>query len=346
MKNLIRNILISFCFLLSIAPAFGQYKTKKHIKRNHKAPTMSCENAAIYSRGLLVEGNKIFTGNSDGSMYYFNLEKQNVQLLFKLDDFVEMRDIERSGSNLIGIQSGDNGKLVLLNTGGGAKIVELPEWKGAFFDGISFLGKRGFLMGDPMNGKFMLYHSNDGGVSWEPTKASIPAFKGEAGFASSGSNVQVINDSTYVFVSGGEKSYFYKTTDNGNNWKGVVLPYYPGESSGAFSVHFSSDSIGVIVGGDYQNFDLKLNTAYYTTDGGESWYNAENEPRGYRACTHESNGIYYACGRNGIDFSYDNGINWIPFANGAYYSLGSNETKLIATTKEGKIQIFDLIEPK
>ena len=338
-----QSILLSLAVLMCLPNALGQYKTKKYIKRNRKAPTMSCGNAAIYGRGLLVEGGKVFTGNSDGSMYYYNLKKESVQLLFKIPDFTEMRDIERSGECLIGIQSGDNGKLVRLNNSGGAKIVELPEWKGVFLDGLDFNGDRGFLMGDPVDGNFSLYHSDDGGKSWEPCKANVPAIKGEVGFASSGSSVQVLNDSTYMFISGGEKSQFFKTTNNGESWHSVLLPFYPGESSGAFSMHFSSPDIGVIVGGDYVNSDLKLNTAYYTTDGGISWYNSQHSPRGYRSCVFEYNGVYYTSGRNGIDFSNDNGVNWMPFADGAYYTLGSNENLLIATTKEGQIQLFNLI---
>ncbi|MFT5860359.1 MAG: hypothetical protein ACI865_002472 [Flavobacteriaceae bacterium] len=338
-----RSILLSLAVVMCLPNAFGQYKTKKYIKRNRKAPTMFCGDQSIYGRGLLVEGEKVFTGNSDGSMYYFNLKKESVQLLFKLPDFKEMRDIERSGNYLIGIQSGDNGKLVRLNNNGGVKIVEHPEWKGIFLDGLDFKGQRGFLMGDPVDGNFSLFHSNDGGESWERCAGKVPAIKGEAGFASSGSNVQVIDDSTYIFISGGEKSQFFKTSDNGKNWTAVVLPFYPGESSGAFSMHFSTPDIGVIVGGDYVNSDLKLNTTYYTKDGGLSWYNSQHAPRGYRACVFEQNGVYYTSGRNGIDFSLDNGENWIPFADGAYYSLGANDSQLIATTKEGQIQCFKLI---
>ncbi len=337
------SILISLFCLLIAGNLNAQYKTKKYIKRNRKAPTMFCGNSTIYSRGLLVEGTKVFSGNSDGSIYYYNINKEKVQLIFKLDGFIEMRDIERSGNFLIGIQSGDDGKIVRLNTSGGAKIVSIPEWKGLFFDGLDMMGNRGFIMGDPVDGEFSLYHTNDSGETWKACEGKVNAEKGEAGFASSGSNVQIINDSTYAFISGGEKSQFFKSTNNGKSWLSVVLPFYPGESSGAFSMHFSSDSVGVIVGGDYANSDLKLNTAYYTRDGGLSWYNSIHSPRGYRSCVIEKKGVYYTSGRNGIDFSFDQGENWIPFADGVYYSLGANETKLVATTKEGEIQLFDLI---
>ena len=70
---------------------------------------MFCDDRTVYARGLLVEGDRVFTGNSDGTLYYFNIEKETVQMLFRLEDFTEMRDIERSGDFIMGIQSGETG---------------------------------------------------------------------------------------------------------------------------------------------------------------------------------------------------------------------------------------------
>ena len=323
---------------------FGQYRTKKYVRRNKKAPTMFCEDAKVYARGLLVEDHRIFTGNSDGTLYFFNTEKETVQMLFRLENFTEMRDIERSGDYIMGIQSGETGKIVRISNGGATKIIQPKMWNGIFLDGMDFLGNRGFLMGDPVDGKFSLFHTEDSGLNWTKCEGEVASMKDEAGFAASGTNVQVLNDSTYVFVSGGQQSRYIKSTDNGKTWKDVVLPYYPGEGSGAFSIHFSTDKIGMIVGGDYTSPDLKLNTCFYTQDGGESWFNPKNPPRGYRSCVFEKSGIYYCCGRNGIDFSIDGGVNWMAFADGTFYSLGANETTLIATTTEGKIQLFELFK--
>lgn len=305
---------------------------------------MFCDDRTVYARGLLVEDHRIFTGNSDGTLYYFNTEKETVQMLFRLENFVEMRDIERSGDFIMGIQSGETGKIVRINNSGATKIIEPDIWKGVFLDGMDFYGNRGFIMGDPVDGKFSLFHSNDEGLNWSKCEGAVEAIKGEAGFAASGTNVQVLNDSTYIFVTGGKQSRYIKSTDNGKTWKDVVLPYYPGEGSGAFSIHFSDENIGMIVGGDYTSPELKLNTCFYTQDGGESWFNPKNAPRGYRSCVFEKDGVFYCCGRNGIDFSTDGGINWTAFANGTFYSLGANDEHLIATTTEGKIKLFDLFK--
>lgn len=344
MRNLRPSIVLSILFLLISTVSVAQYKTKKYIRKNKKAPTLFCDDKSVYARGLLVENQRVFTGNSDGTLYYFNTEKETVQMLFRLENFKEMRDIERSGDFILGIQSGDNGKIVRISNGGATKIIQPEMWKGLFLDGMDFMGNRGFLMGDPVDGKFSLYHTNDGGLNWEACEGTVNSIKDEAGFAASGTNVQVLNDSTYIFVSGGAQSRYFKSTNNGKTWSNMVLPYYPGEGSGAFSIHFSDDSLGMIVGGDYTNPDLILNTCFYTSDGGESWLNPENPPRGYRSCVFEKNGIFYCCGTNGIDFSEDGGINWTPFADGNFFSLGANEKWLVATTTEGRIQLFPLFE--
>ena len=344
MNGLIRNLACSFVCVLLVSSTFAQYTTKKYIKRNKKAQTITYGDSTIYARGLYNDSDRLFIGNSDGSIYYLNLEEDKQELIFKMPHIKEIRDLDKSGGHIIGMHSGTNGKLVLIDLSGSMHVISLPFWQGVFLDGLDFLGARGFMMGDPVDGKFSLFHSNDSGNTWERCSGSVSAHKGEAGFAASGTNVQILNDSTYVFVSGGERSQFFKSTDNGKSWKTIPLPYFPGESTGAYSMCFSSDLDGVIVGGDYRDADLGNNTCFYTNDGGESWLNAMHTVRGYRSCVYYANGVFYASGRNGIDFSTNGGRDWTAFANGPYFSMTSTQDKLIATTKHGSIRLFDLIE--
>ena len=79
MRNLINSALILFIS----SSCFGQYKTKKHIKHNKKAPVFQYVDKPIYARGLAYENNRLFIGNSDGSMYYIKLEKNSNQLITK-----------------------------------------------------------------------------------------------------------------------------------------------------------------------------------------------------------------------------------------------------------------------
>ena len=345
MKSLIRNLINSTLFICIFFGVLGQSNTKKYIKKNKDAALIHYGDSSIYARGLFFQDNRLFIGNSDGSVFFMDATTKESQVIFKQKSINEIRDIEISDNNIIAMHSGDNGKLVLLNLDGKTKVIALDIWKGVFLDGMDFIGNRGFMMGDPTNGTFNLFHTDDSGMTWEKCEGTVLAIKGEAGFAASGTNVQMLNDSTYTFISGGLKSQFFKSTNNGKSWSSVQLPYYPGKSMGAYSMHFMNDSVGVIVGGDYLSPELKSNVSFYTEDGGETWYNMKFPVRGYRSCVFSKNNVYYASGRNGIDFSLDGGKNWTAFADGPYFSLNATDTHLIATTKHGSIQFFELIQP-
>lgn len=343
MRSLIGVLIVN---VIICSYSFGQYNTKKYLRRNSKAEHIKYGESSIYARGLYNDSNRFFIGNSDGSMYFLKMNTRKSQLLFKLPDFKEMRDIERSGNYLIGIQSGESGKMVRMDNSGSVKIIQHPDWKNMFIDAIDFKDNIGLMLGDPIDSTFSLYHTFDGGVTWEPCEGKLKAAKDEAAFAASGTNVQILNDSTYVFISGGMQSRFFKSTDNGKNWTIIQLPYYPGNSTGPYSLCFANDSIGVMVGGDYKDPAIRMNTTFFTYDGGMSWFNSDHTPRGYRSCVYYVNDVFYACGRNGIDFSTDGGLNWTPFADGGYFTLSHYDNKLVATTKGGEIVEFELIEPK
>ncbi|MEJ6582729.1 MAG: hypothetical protein QNL61_08840 [Crocinitomicaceae bacterium] len=341
MKNFIHSL--SICF---VSYCFGQDVLPKLVQKNENNKTYCYQESPIYARGILMDGTRLFIGNSDGSVYYFNTKTDESMLVFKLQSIDEMRDIEKSGEHILALHSGTDGKIAKIGLDGSIQIIEKEEWKGVFLDGFDFIGKQGFMMGDPTNGIFNLFHTSDGGATWSKCEGKIEVKEGEAGFAASGTNVQMLNSTTYAFVSGGKISRFFKSNDNGKTWLKIVLPYYPGESSGAYSICFSSEKKGVIVGGDYASPNLKMNTSFFTEDGGESWFNAETQVRGYRSCVYFTNGIYYACGTNGIDYSSNYGVDWKPFANGSFFSLTSSPTQLIATAKNGTIEFFDLIPTK
>jgi photosystem II stability/assembly factor-like uncharacterized protein len=322
----------------------SQSDTKKYIKRNSDAPITIYGDSNIYSRGIYVDTGVIYLGNSNGSVFQHDTDNDKSELIFKFPQITEIRDIESSGKYLFAMQSSTDGKLVKISEKGPVGFVELPEWKGVFFDALDFHDAVGFLMGDPVDGYFSLFHTKNGGASWSRCEGRVPAYKGEAGFAASGTNVHIMNDSTYMFISGGMKSNFYKSCNSGKSWVKVELPYYPGETIGAYSMCFMDTKIGVIVGGDYLQPNLRMNTTYYTFDGGKSWMNSLSPPRGYRSCVYCVNGVFYACGRNGIDFSFNNGKDWTPFADGAFFSMATVDGKLIATMRNGEFQMFDLLE--
>jgi hypothetical protein len=343
MRNL-RVVIVSGLLLTSLNTAYGQFFRTKYVRKNKDAPITVYGDSGMYSRGIHVDTTLIYFGSSDGSVRSYNLNTKASKLLIKLSRGLETRDLAVSNGVLFAMQSGKNGMIAKLSQNGNVGFIEPKEWNGLFFDAMDFNNEVGFLMGDPKGGYFSLYHTKDGGRHWKPCLGKVRAIPGEVGFAASGTNVHVANDSTYMFVSGGMRTNFYKSTDSGETWTAVEVPYYPAETIGAYSMCFSTEKNGVIVGGDYKQPELKMNTTYYTYDGGETWYNSPVPPGGYRSCVIFYEGIYYCCGQTGIDFSYD-GIEWIPFAEGAFYALAVADEQLIATMKHGRFQSFELVEP-
>ena len=325
----------------SINQCFAQ--SKKYLRRNRMAPITIYGDSNMYSRGIYVDSSDLYLASSDGSVIRYNSETDKATQVLKLARRGENRDIEASNEVLFVMQSGDNGSVTKIDTNGNVGFIEPKEWRGVFMDALDFHGEVGFLLGDPVDGNFTLYHTLNGGKSWTPCKGKVHAITGEAAFAASGTNVHIANDTTYLFITGGMRSRFHKSIDNGKTWTSVDLPYYPSETVGAYSMCFADELNGVIVGGNYKQPDLKMNTTYYTHDGGETWFNSFVPPGGYRSCVIHHNGAFYACGQNGIDFSLD-GEKWTPFAEGKFYAMGIYQDKIIATMRHGRFQSFNLVD--
>ena len=320
----------------------------KFTKRNKSARIIEYTADKCYSRSIVVKDSLLYIANSNGSLYATHINSGRSYNILGSNKYEELRDLAYINGFLTAMQSGTFGLLAQTDGKKFIKNIE-PEngmWNKIFLDGMDFKDSIGFLMGDPIDSVFSLFKSKDYGQTWQRCEGLLKAFDGEAGFAASGTNVQVLNDSTFVFISGGKKSRYFRSNDAGKTWSSSSLPYMASETNGAFSICMINDQEGVVVGGDYKNPDLCLNTCFYTDDGGEFWMNAKNQTRGYRSCTLYKNGVLYACGSNGIDFSTDKGENWKPFMNGTYMAMCTDNRYLYATMPNGKVQIFELISRK
>ena len=197
-------------------------------------------------------------------------------------------------------------------------------------------------MGDPIQGELQVFLTENFGKTWNKSSSSeLKCQSGEAGFAASGTTVQVLNDSTFIFVSGGSESNFYKTSNFGKNWTKNPLSYKKSEASGPFSMHFWSQKNGITVGGDYTNSNDTINNCFLTNDGGKTWSKPNKTISGYKSCVIKVGKTLYACGTNGIDFSLDLGLNWYKLSNENTFSMTSYKGKIYATSTKGRILVFE-----
>lgn len=196
-----------------------------------------------------------------------------------------------------GIKAFDVNTAVIISSGpaekGQAKIFRTTDggknWKqvfeekrtGIFFDAVQFWDKQhGIVLSDPVDGKFALFTSDDGGVTWKQLPpASVPAaLPNEGAFAASNSCMVVQGTSNVWFATGGAKiARVFHSSDRGKTWEVVETPMHPANaSSGIFSLAFKDDKNGIAAGGDYQKPDSSdLPNVMRTHDGGKTWQAAE-----------------------------------------------------------------------
>jgi len=185
-----------------------------------------------------------------------------------------------------------------------------------FLDAMLFWNDMsGIVIGDPVDGKFFIGRTFDGGKTWMsiPENYRPSASQGEACFAASGTNIARLDRDEAVFISGGMVSNFYIRD------KKIKLPLNQGKTTtGANSVAVHKNTI-IVVGGDFNDPQNSEGNCALSFDGGKTWSQPKTGPSGYKSCVaHIKKSIWVACGLTGVDISYDNGLNWksispIPF---------------------------------
>jgi hypothetical protein len=297
---------------------------------------------SIHARGIQKHKKNIYTANSNGQIYCLNLKtKKYTQLTTKPN--IELRDIYvKDKSNFLAMQSDDTCVLVHASNDNKKGFLFSETKYNTFLDGMD-INKNGFgiLVGDPVNNYFQVFLTSNFGDDWKQiNNENLKAKDGEACFAASGTICQVVNDSTYYFVSGGITSFLYHSSDYGKTWNKKNIPFNNFESSGPFSMRFWNEKEGIVVGGDYLMPNDTTSNCFFTKDGGISWVKPKNTTSGYKSCVIKAGKILYACGTNGIDVSNDLGLHWFKIGNENTFSMTFDKKYIYATSKNGKLITF------
>lgn len=285
-----------------------------------------------YSRAILrYEGKLVFGTSKTGVISYDEQLHRPTTLIPPVPDG-EFRDVIVYHKQLIAMVSGNNG--LLFTPSDLHPILNVP---GVFFDDLATNGREFSVLGDPVDGHFFLgfYHSLADSIVIS-SRLILQNVGDEACYAASGTTGLYLPNGDYCFVSGGKSAVrFHKVLGKFGAFLYPDLPMAIGEGAGPFSVHFTDNRNGAIVGGNYTQPKDTSGTAVYTTDGGITWHPAETMPGGYRSCVTGRKGLLFACGSNGIDVSTDGGKHWKPFDSGNYCALLLEKKTLYATTNKG-----------
>jgi photosystem II stability/assembly factor-like uncharacterized protein len=148
----------------------------------------------------------------------------------------DFRDIEAFDATTAVIMAVDAPAYILKTNDAGEswKVVYENNTKGMFLDAMEFWNEQaGIVIGDPIDGRFFIARSFDGGSTWKeiPNDFKPKADSGEALFAASGTNIRVLDHDEAVFVTGGTSSRVFIRD------AAIKLPLLQGkETTGANSV--------------------------------------------------------------------------------------------------------------
>ena len=244
-------------------------------------------------------------------------------------DKLDFRDVEAFGADtayLLSAGPGEESRIYKTTNGGKTWDLQFQNAEPkAFFNAIAFWDDRhGIAFSDPVDGRFLLVVTDDGGETWTPLpeKSRPAALPKEGAFAASGTCLVTRGTQDVWFCTGGAKTArVFRSGDRGKSWSVSETPLLAGiESAGAFSIALRDRDHGVIVGGDYRKPDDAVATGATTTDGGKTWTPIE-KPLPFRSAVARAKDRWVAVGTSGSDISADDGLTWKPLDREKYNSV-------------------------
>ncbi|MEO6155711.1 MAG: hypothetical protein ABIP16_08290 [Thermomonas sp.] len=197
---------------------------------------------------------------------------------------LDFRDIEAFSAEVavvLSIGPGDVSRVYRTEDGGQSWTLALQNKDPrGFFDCMAFEGQRGWMLGDPVDGRYQLFATDNGGRDWRQLEDGPPAETDEAAFAASGTCIARLHGALAV-ASGGARARIHLLRDGQREWQAVDTGMARRKpEAGVFSV-VPLNKGWFAVGGDYRGEALPGNAAF----GAGKTVNRIIAPRGYRSGT-------------------------------------------------------------
>ena len=224
---------------------------------------------------------------------------------------------------ILSIGNGTDSRVYVTSDGGASWTQTFSnDDPNAFYDCMTFFDrKRGLALSDPVDGKFRIIATEDGGRSWRVVATDMPAaLPGEFAFAASGQClVSAGGKDAWFATGGGAEARVFHSDDRGKTWEVTSTPIPSGPSAGIFALAFRNPRHGLAVGGDFAAPTAAPDAVALTDDAGATWRLAADPPGEYRSGAHWVTGReVVAVGPTGSDVSYDRGNTWVRFDNGSF----------------------------
>lgn len=318
MKTKSTSLLVVALLALYVASAsaFGQFKPQNSGATAQLRGVSALSNLVAWASGT----NGTFLRTTDGGLNWVVGTVPDASAL----DFRDVEAVDARTAYLLATA----GKIYKTTDGGEHWALQYDNTSpGVFLDAFAFWdAQHGVALGDPMNGRFLLITTRNGGKSWnQVASANMPlSIEGEAAFAASGTCLTVDGKQNAWFGTGGRAARVFRSTDQGGTWNVSPTPITSGrDSTGIFSIAFRDPKKGIVVGGDYKKPDEANANAARTTDGGVTWNVIASRPGGYRSGVAFVPGTpkLITVGQAGSDFSTDDGATWKALSKDGYHSI-------------------------
>ncbi|MES2060816.1 MAG: YCF48-related protein [Bacteroidota bacterium] len=262
---------------------------------------------------------------------------------FEKSDF---RDIEAfSAKEAVIIASGSPAYILKTTDGGTHWETKYQQTDSTYFlDAMDFSDQQhGFVLGDPIAGKFLLLETADSGETWTPSKNPPVALKDEAAFAASGTCLRI--NTSITIVTGGSNSRMLVSPIGKREWTSRALPLTNGTASrGAFSIAYGNNQT-IIVGGNYAK-DKQTDSVAYLIPKSKAKFTKNIPaagPAGYQSCVEYINDdIFLSTGTSGTNITTDGGKTWRKIDEVSYNVCGKAKhgNLILLAGDRGKLGFF------
>ncbi|MDZ4668295.1 MAG: YCF48-related protein [bacterium] len=270
--------------------------------------------SSISFRGLDVVNNLVVWASGSKGVFARSIDGGKTFEVKQIPgyDSSDFRGIRAFNANQAIVMSSGSPSYILKTFDGGKtwKKVFEDRRKELFLDAIDFWDEdKGMVIGDPIDERFILYRTTDGGNTWYAMDTSMRpwAVAGESLFAASGTSFRCMPKNSIAFVTGGYVAALHWLQIDKKYRRFELKSMNQGKpSDGAFSFDFTKQYI-VMVGGDYASDTAKAKHGLYRygyDKFGLQLMNMKPFYSNYRSCVAiMENGDFITCGTKGVDFN-------------------------------------------
>ena len=211
----------------------------------------------------------------------------------------------------------------------------------AFYDCMAFFDDhRGLALSDPVNGRFRILATNNGGRNWHVVNAQMPpSLPAEFAFAASGQCITTAGRRHAYFGTGGDAvARVFRSDDRGRTWRVSDTPVRSGPSAGIFALAFRNPWDGLAAGGDFAAPTASPDAHARSRNGGRSWRLMDGAPDEYRSGAHWVNRrTAIIVGPTGSDATFNGGRSWEGFDEGSFDTVDCVHGSCWAAGEMGRV---------